>query len=302
MGRRAWEAFPEVRRAFSEADAVLGFSLSQLCFQGSEEQLRLTENTQPAILTLSVGLYWVLGARGLRPGWLAGHSLGEYSALVAAGSLELADAVRLVRQRGRYMQEAVPPGEGAMAAILGLDADTVALLCSDHSDAGRVEVANLNAPGQTVIAGHRVAVELVAERAKEAGARRALMLEVSAPFHCSLMEPAAERLAEELRSTGFRDPEIPVVCNVDARPLRQGKEVREALIRQVTAPVRWVETVKFLGDAGVEVVVEVGPGRVLSGLVRRTLRGIRNFSAEEPEEVETVLGELQDGTTTGGGG
>ena len=293
MGRAAYEAFPEAREAFEQADAALPMSISELCFEGSEEDLRLTENTQPAILTVSAALHRVLEARGLAPQWVAGHSLGEYSALVAAGALGVGGAAALVHKRGRYMQEAVPEGVGAMAAILGLEAEAVEGLCNGYQADGVVQVANLNAPGQIVVAGHRTAVEELVETAKEAGARRALLLNVSAPFHCSLMEPAADRLAPDLHGADFGDPMVPVVCNVDAQPVRDGEVARDALERQVTRPVRWVETLEFLAGQGVGVFVEVGPGRVLSGLVKRTLgREMEVHAVEEPEEVEVVVAAL----------
>lgn len=290
MGKAVYEAFPEARQAFDEADAGLPLSITELCFEGDEETLRLTENTQPAILVASVALHRVLTSRGLKPDWVAGHSLGEYSALVAAGAVGVAEAATLVHHRGRYMQEAVPPGEGSMAAILGLDSDQVAEICAGHSGDDVVEVANLNAPGQVVIAGHSNAVEAAVVAAKEAGARRAIVLNVSAPFHCSLMQPAADRLAPELDATDFAAPRVPVVCNVDATRVDGADAARDALRRQVTRPVRWSETLEYLSAQGVDVFVEVGPGRVLSGLVKRTLgRGVTIFGVDEPEEVDAAL-------------
>lgn len=301
MGREAFETFAEARDVFEEADTALPIPLSSLCFKGSEEELRLTEITQPAILTVSIALQRVLAARGLQPHWLAGHSLGEYSALVTAGCLGLADAVRLVHRRGRYMQEAVPEGTGAMAALLGIGDDDVRALCVQQQGEGTVEVANLNAPGQVVVAGDRAAVEGLVERAKREGARRAIMLNVSAPFHCSLMQPAADRLRRDLDATPFGDPGAEVVCNVDARPIADGSAAREALFRQVTSPVRWAESVQFLASAGVGVFVEVGPGRVLSGLVKRTLgRDAQVYTIEKPGDIDKVLTTL-DGSHAGGG-
>jgi len=290
MGKAVYEAFPEAREAFDEADAGLPLSITELCFSADDETLRLTENTQPAILTASVALHRVLCSRGLKPDWVAGHSLGEYSALVGAGVLGVTDAATLVHHRGRYMQEAVPPGEGSMAAILGLDSDRVAGICEGHEADGVVEVANLNAPGQGVIAGHRSAVQAAVDAAKEAGARRAIVLNVSAPFHCSLMQPAADRLAPELDATNFAAAEVPVVCNVDATRVDGADSARDALHRQVTRPVRWSETLEYLSAQGVDVFIEVGPGRVLSGLVKRTLgRGVTIFGVDELEEVDAVL-------------
>jgi [acyl-carrier-protein] S-malonyltransferase len=294
MGKTVWDAFPEAREVFEQADAALPMSITELCFTGDEEALRLTENTQPAILTVSAALHRVLAERGLRPDWVAGHSLGEYSALVAAGVLDVGSAVALVHSRGRYMQEAVPEGEGSMAAILGLDDEKMAGICNAGSDGAVVEVANLNAPGQVVIAGHRSAVEAAVAAAQEAGARRAIMLNVSAPFHCSLMQPAADRLAPDLAAATFADPSIPVVSNVDATAVTSGDAARDALRRQVTSPVRWTETLRFLAAQGVDVFVEVGPGRVLSGLVRRTLgRDVAIYSVDEREELDAVVQALE---------
>ena len=290
MGRGVHDAFAEARAVFDEAGAALPMSITELCFEADEDTLRRTENTQPAILTVSAALHRVLAANGLQPGWVAGHSLGEYSALVAAGALPLGAAVELVHHRGRYMQEAVPEGEGAMAAVLGLDTDHVARICAAQGDQGVVEVANVNAPGQVVIAGHRQPVEKAVAAAKQSGARRASMLNVSAPFHCSLMQPAADRLAPELQAAPFADPAVPVVSNVDAAAVTTASAARDALMRQVTQPVRWSETLALLAAQGVDVFVEVGPGRVLSGLVKRTLgREVAIYSVDEREELDAVL-------------
>jgi [acyl-carrier-protein] S-malonyltransferase len=290
MGKEAFDEFPEAAATFAEADEALGFALSQLCFTGDENELRRTENTQPAILSVSVALQRVLASRGVEARWMAGHSLGEYSALVAAGSLELADAVRLVRDRGRYMQEAVPDGQGAMAAVLGMADDVVIASCEEASRVGEpVEPANFNSPGQVVIAGAQAAVERAVQIAKARGARRAVMLEVSAPFHCSLMVPAQQRLAEDLRSMRLAAPRVPVVCNVDATALSTVEQVRDALIRQVTAAVRWVDNLRWLADAGAATYVEVGPGRVLTGLAKRTLEKPQLRSVQGPTDVETLL-------------
>jgi [acyl-carrier-protein] S-malonyltransferase len=270
MGRELFEAFPVARAVFEEADEALGFSISRLCFEGPEEELRLTEHTQPAILTVSVAALRVLAERGIRGEFAAGHSLGEYSAHVAAGTLSFADAVRTVRNRGRYMQEAVPAGVGAMAAILGMTADVVIEACADAARESGVVVAaaNMNAPEQTVISGATAAVELASAKCKERGAKRAIPLKVSAPFHCALMQPAQDRLASDLQATTFHDPKIRVVSNVDAAWVATGDAARDALIRQVTGAVRWVECEQQLIATGVTYLIEVGPGKVLCGLMR----------------------------------
>jgi [acyl-carrier-protein] S-malonyltransferase len=292
MGQALAEAFPECREVFAAADHALGTDLSRVCFEGDEEQLALTETTQPAILTVSVAALRALEARGLRPAAAAGHSLGEYSAHVAAGSLGFEDAVRSVRLRGRFMQEAVPPGQGAMAAILGLSSEEVSGLCAEAASGEVVSPANLNAPGQVVIAGHAAAVERVSEAARKAGAKRAVPLAVSAPFHCALMEPAAERLQEVLGRVQFADPAVPVFTNVDAEPVSSGGAARDALLRQVVSPVRWHELALAMVGAGFDTFVEVGPGKVLSGLMRRVRRDLRVFAVSDPDEVERVAGEL----------
>lgn len=283
MGRALAEQFPEARAVFDEADAALGDPLSQLIFNGPAETLMLTEHTQPAILTASVAACRVLTSRGFAPAMVAGHSLGEYSAHVAAGTMAFADAVRIVRHRGRYMQEAVPAGTGAMAAILGLDPDGVAQACEEAADGEVVSPANLNAPGQVVIAGTRDGVARAIDRAKARGAKRAIPLQVSAPFHCALMKPAEVRLAPELRALTVAPPRVPVVANVDALPMREGDAAVEALIKQVSAPVRWEEVMRRLAADGVTTFVEVGPGTVLTGLGKKIVRDARfvNFSAPE---------------------
>jgi len=288
MGRALYDARAEARAVFEAADEVLGFALSRLCFEGPEEELTRTANAHPAILTASVAALRVLEATtDLRPSVVAGHSLGEYSALVAAGSLGLADAVRLVHQRGKFMQEAVPEGEGAMAAILMLDASEVEAACREAAAAtGQVvSPANLNGGGQVVIAGHKAAVERACEAAKARGAKRAVPLAVSAPFHCALMQPAADRLAAELARVSFRSPTVPVVTNVEAAPNQDGERVRDLLTRQVTAPVRWEESVQRIAALGVTSAVEVGAGAVLAGLVRRIAPGIQVHAAGDPEGV-----------------
>jgi [acyl-carrier-protein] S-malonyltransferase len=283
MGRALAEAFPVCRETFEEADRALGEPLSRLCFEGPEDRLRLTENTQPAILAVSVAAYHLLASRGLEPAFMAGHSLGEYSAHVAAGTIAFEDALSIVRRRGRYMQEAVPLGQGAMAAVLGLDAAGVAAACEEAAEGDIVSPANLNAPGQVVIAGSREAVARASDRARARGAKRVVPLPVSAPFHCALMKPAEDRLAPELRALAVRAPRVPVVANVDAEPKRDERAAIEALVRQVSAPVRWEDVVRRLASEGVNAYVEVGPGTVLSGLVRKIHREAMVASVESPE-------------------
>jgi [acyl-carrier-protein] S-malonyltransferase len=295
MGQSLAEQFPVCREAFAEADAALGESLSTLCFEGPEDRLMLTENTQPAILAMSVAVHRLVEAHGVRAHFAAGHSLGEYSAHVAAGTLSFADALRTVRRRGQYMQEAVPVGEGAMAAILGLDADGVARACREAaSESGRVvSPANLNAPGQVVIAGHASAVTLASEKAKALGAKRAISLAVSAPFHCALLKPAEDRLAPELRALPAQAPRIPVVANVDAEPKRDAASAIEALVRQISSPVRWEEVVKRLVGEGVNTFVELGPGSVLSGLIKKIDRGVTVMNVETGDDLARALEKLK---------
>ncbi len=288
MGRALCETFPICRQTFQEADEALGDPISRLCFDGPEEQLALTRNTQPAVLAASVAVDRLLRSRGHAPAFLAGHSLGEYSAHVAAGTLGLADALRTVRRRGTYMQEAVPVGEGAMAAVLGLPAERVSEACAEVADGEVVSAANLNAPGQVAIAGHAAAVERAGLRARALGARRVMPLPVSAPFHCALMKPAEERLAPELRALVVADPEAPVVANVDAEPKRTGREAVEALIRQVSAPVRWEDVVRRLIADGVTTFIEVGPGGVLSGLIRKIDRSVSATCVHDPSSLESA--------------
>ncbi len=292
MGRALADAFPICRHTFEEADAALGDPLSRVIFDGPEDQLTLTENTQPAILAVSTAAYRLLASRGLTPALVAGHSLGEYSANVAAGTFSFADALRLVRRRGRYMQDAVPAGEGAMAAILGLDAEQVAQACAEAADGDVVSPANLNGAGQVVIAGSRAAVARAGERAKAMGAKRVVPLSVSAPFHCALMKPAEERLAPELRALRTDTPRVPIVANVDAEPKRDAPAAIEALVQQVSSPVRWEAVVLRLASEGVTTYVEVGPGTVLSGLVRKIHREATVVSFGSPDDlgaVETAL-------------
>ncbi len=292
MGADLYRKFPEARQVFELADRVLGFPLSRLCFEGSEDELRLTENTQPAILVVSVAAYRVLEQRGLQPDYVAGHSLGEYSALVAAGALDLADAVRLVRNRGRYMQEAVPAGQGAMAAILGLAPALVAEICRRAADGDVLAPANLNSPEQTVVSGSAAAVKRAVELAAQSGAKRAVLLPVSAPFHCELMKPAEERLKADLLATRFADLRVPLVTNADADLITTGEEARDALIRQVCQPVRCEESIRQLLELGVDTFVEVGPGRVLSGLLRQIERSVRCVNVEDEESLKATLEKL----------
>jgi len=292
MGRAWAEAYPESRAAFDEASDAIGLDLARLCWEGPEEELQLTANTQPAILTVSVAIARVLAARGLRPDAVAGHSLGEYSAHVAAGTLTLRDAVRLVRERGQRMQEAVPVGVGAMAAILGLGPEAAANLAAAAAGGEVCSVANFNSPEQTVLAGHRGAIERAVSMARERGAKRALPLPVSAPFHCELMAPAREGLTPSLMAAAFADPRVPVVVNIDARPVTAGGAARDALVRQIDGPVRWVESVRCLvEELGVRRFVEVGPGNVLSGLVRRIAPDVEAISLAEPDALSKLNAE-----------
>jgi [acyl-carrier-protein] S-malonyltransferase len=291
MGKALADAFPICRDTFREADDALGESLSTLCFEGPEERLLLTENTQPAILAASIAAYRLARERGIEPSFAAGHSLGEYSAQVAAGTLSFADALWTVRRRGRYMQEAVPVGEGAMAAVLGLDAASVGQACETASvERGEVVTpANLNAPRQIVIAGHAGAVARAGELAKARGAKRVIPLNVSAPFHCPLMAPAQERLAPELRALDAHAPAFPVVANVDALPKTDAAGAIDALIRQVSAPVRWEDVVHRLVADGARIFVELGPGTVLAGLIRKIEPSVAVVSVENGHGLEKAL-------------
>ncbi|HEU5256953.1 MAG TPA: ACP S-malonyltransferase [Vicinamibacterales bacterium] len=291
MGRSLADAFPEARAAFDEAESALP-GLTKVIFEGPDADLILTENAQPAILTMSVAAQRVLAARGIQPAFVAGHSLGEYSAHVAAGTMRFGDAVRIVRRRGQYMQEAVPVGAGSMAAILGLDADAVARACEDAAQGEVVSPANINGAGQVVIAGATAAVQRASERAKALGAKRVIPLAVSAPFHCALLKPAEERLEPELRMLGVQNPRMPVVANVDAEPKRDAASAIDALVRQVSAPVRWEQVVRRLASEGVTNYVEVGPGTVLSGLVKKIHREavVSNFA--EPDDLAALYDAL----------
>ncbi len=288
MGRDLAETFPEAAAVFEEANEVLGFDLRRLCWEGPAEELQLTANQQPALVTVSTAAARVLSARGLAPAAVAGHSLGEYSALVAAGALDFADALRLVRRRGELMQQAVPVGVGAMAAILSLDVQAIRSLVAEAAEGQVCAVANLNSPQQTVIAGHAEAVGRAIELAKAAGARRAMLLPVSAPFHCALMAPAREGLEPMLQATTFRDAKIPVVVNVDAAPVTDGAALREALVRQIEGSVRWVESVERLGADGATRFLEVGPGTVLAGLIKRIVEGVPVVAAGTAGDFATL--------------
>jgi [acyl-carrier-protein] S-malonyltransferase len=289
MGKELAEKYHIARQTFDEADEALGYKLSQLCFEGPEEKLRMTEITQPAILTTSVAAWRVLNETGITPSFVAGHSLGEYSAHVAAGTIAFADAVRTVRNRGKYMQEAIPVGVGAMAAILGMDLEKVTAVCGDASQGEVCEPANINSPEQIVISGHAGAVERAAKLADERGAKRTKLLPVSAPFHCSLMKPAQDRLANDLRAITFQTPHVPVVCNVDAAVLQDADRSRDALVRQVTGSVKWDQSMRVLVSKGIQTFVEVGPGKVLSGLMRQIDRSIACLNvADEASLLKTV--------------
>jgi [acyl-carrier-protein] S-malonyltransferase len=292
MGKELVEKHPIARQTFEEADDTLGYKLSQLCFEGPEEQLRLTEITQPAILTASVAAWRILNEKGLKPAFVAGHSLGEYSAHVAAGTLSFADAVRTVRHRGKYMQEAVPVGVGTMAAILGMEFERVSAVCRDAAQGEICEPANINSPEQIVISGHTAAVERAAKLADERGAKRAKVLPVSAPFHCWLMKPAQDRLAMDLSSITFAKPAAGVVCNADAELLDDADPSRDALIRQVTGSVKWEQSMRVLIAQGVRTFVEVGPGKVLCGLMRQIDRSQKCFNIADEQSLHKTLQQI----------
>ena len=291
MGRDLFENFEVARRVFEEADDALGVRLSRVCFEGTADELQLTENTQPAILMVSIAALRSFQAEGgPEPAAVAGHSLGEYSALVAAGSLSLADAVRTVRARGRYMQEASPVGTGAMAAVLGSDLATIEEACREAADGEVCSPANINSPGQVVIAGSTGAVDRAVELLKGRGATRAIKLNVSAPFHCALMMPAQERLARDLNLVEFNDLRVPLITNVDAKEINTGADARASLIRQVSSPVKWLQTVELLISKGVNKVIEIGPGKVLSGLIRQVSREIDTQNVEDSATVKQAVG------------
>jgi [acyl-carrier-protein] S-malonyltransferase len=289
MGKELAEKYPAARAVFDEADQALGFSISKMCFEGTEDELKLTANTQPAILTVSVAAFRVLEEKGIAPDYVAGHSLGEYSALVAVGSLKFVDAVKLVRKRGMYMQEAVAAGQGAMAAIMGLSPAVVQDACKRAAEGEVCSAANLNSPEQTVISGSAGAVKRAVEIASQSGAKRAVILPVSAPFHSALMMPAQEKLEKDLQTTTFADLQVPLVTNVDADTIRTGEEARGALVRQVSMTVRWEESMRMLLDEGVNTFVEVGPGRVLTGLMRQIERSVASLNVEDEKSLAGTL-------------
>lgn len=293
MGKELVSLYPVAKQTFDEAYETLGYRLSQICFEGPEDQLKLTEITQPAILTASVAVFRVLREKGIMPTFVAGHSLGEYSAHVAAGTLDFSAAVGTVRNRGRYMQDAVPVGEGAMAAILGMSGEEVERLCQDAAGDGVCAAANLNSHEQTVISGHKTAVERAVELAKSRGAKKTVMLPVSAPFHCALMQPAQDQLAEDLRKLDFRSMHFPVVKNIDAQPTCDPAEARRALIHQVTGPVQWVDSMRKLISLGAERFVEVGPGKVLCGLMRQIDRSKSCLNVEDEASLQKTMSTLR---------
>lgn len=293
MGRELADVFPEAERVFAEGDQVLGLSLGRLCFDGKAEKLQLTEIAQPAILMVSAAAYAVMLAQGVQPHFVAGHSLGEYSAVVAAEGLMLADALRMVRNRGRYMQEAVPVGQGAMAAILGMSIDSVSSLCQEAAKGEVLAPANLNSPRQIVISGSSTAIHRAIDLARKRGAKRAILLPVSAPFHSTLMKPAQDRLEKDLRNLRFQDLRFPLISNVDATEVRWNSQIADALLRQVCSPVLWNQTIQFLIDQGVQRFVEVGPGRVLSGLVRQIDRSVEVLNVEDCKSLDKVLAAMK---------
>jgi len=298
MGKEIADGHPEARAVFDEASEVLGYNLARLCFNGPAEQLDRTEYTQPALLATSLALYQVLKATPLPVAMVAGHSLGEYSAIVAVGVLKLTDAVILVRERGRYMQEAVPEGTGLMAAVLGLDRGEVQAVCQEAAGHGVVSPANYNSPGQIVIAGDKAAVEVAMELARKKGAKKVIPLPVSVPSHCTLMESAGRRLQKNLEQTAITNLRIPLITNVEARPVTSGETIRQALIRQLAEPVLWEDSVRTMIASGIEVFIEVGPGRVLSGLVKRIHREAEVYSIEDSRSLkETIHGLNLTGVT-----
>ncbi|WCR29127.1 ACP S-malonyltransferase [Paenibacillus thiaminolyticus] len=287
MGKDVYDAVPAAREAFESADRVLGFPLTEMIFEGPESDLKQTSNTQPALLATSWALYQALERHGIRPDYVAGHSLGEYGALVAAGVLRFEDAIAIVRQRGQFMEQAVPSGQGAMAAVLGAERERLGALCDDISAAGTpVEMANLNCPGQIVVSGSREGIDAAVEHGKEAGAKRVIPLEVSGPFHSAMMKPAAERLGEALRAIEMQDARIPVIANVTARPVTEAEQIRGLLVEQVFSPVLWEDSVRYLIDQGVDTFVEIGAGKVLSGLIKKIDRSLRIVSINSLEAIE----------------
>jgi [acyl-carrier-protein] S-malonyltransferase len=290
MGKELAALYPVARHTFQEADDALGFAISKLCFEGPEDDLKMTENTQPAMLTASIAAFRVLQEKGVAPQFVAGHSLGEYSAHVAAGTIEFADAVRVVNKRGRYMQEAVPAGQGAMAAILAMSLDDLQKVCQDAAQGEVVSPANINSPDQIVISGAAAAVQRAADLAKERGAKRSVMLPVSAPFHCALMQPAQDRLSKDLQAMHFDAPEVPVISNIDAEAKTEAVASRDALIRQVTGAVQWLGCVRKLIAMGANTFVEVGPGKVLTGLMRQIDRSQTALNVEDEASLQKVMG------------
>lgn len=290
MGKDLYEKYDIARALFNEADQALGYSIMELCFNGPEEELRKTYHTQPAILTMSVICHELLKQHGIAPDIVAGHSLGEYSALVAAGSLTFSDAVRLVNKRGQFMQQAVPLGEGSMAAILGLDRNSIVDICEKtQTEFGAVQAVNFNCPGQVVIAGKAAAVEKAVERLKEAGAKRAVMLPVSAPFHSTLMQPAAEQLAAELAGITVKDTVVPVVANVTGKKVTAGDTIKHLLVEQAASPVKWEDCVAEMTDYGADLFVEVGPGKVLTGFTKKIAKNVQSLNVEDPASLEKTL-------------
>ncbi|MGG4553767.1 ACP S-malonyltransferase [Paenibacillus humicus] len=293
MGQDIYESVPESRQLFEQADEILGFPLTRLIFEGPDTELKQTANTQPALLTTSAALYQALAAKGIKPDFVAGHSLGEYSALTAAGALSFSDAVATVRARGEFMEQAVPGGQGAMAAVLGGEREALAALCADITAGGSlVELANVNCPGQIVVSGSKAGVDAVVQRVKEIGAKRAIPLEVSGPFHSSLMKSAAEKLAGKLEQIAIGDASIPVVANVTAGAVQQGEEISRLLVEQVYSPVLWEDSVAWLIDQGVDTFVEIGPGSVLTGLIKKINRGVTTYNVNSLESLEQTAAAL----------
>ncbi|WP_044478309.1 ACP S-malonyltransferase [Paenibacillus antibioticophila] len=293
MGKDLYDQLPEARSRFEEANEALGFSLTGLVFEGPESELKQTANTQPALLTTSYALYEAFAAKGIKPDYMAGHSLGEYSALAASGVLSFEDAVKIVRARGQFMEQAVPGGQGAMAAVLGAEREALAALCGEISDSGAVaELASINCPGQIVVSGAKEGIEQVTARVKEIGAKRAIPLEVSGPFHSSLMKPASERLEAKLSEVAFHDGTTPVVANVTARPAQEASEIPSLLVRQVYSPVLWEDSVAWLIEQGVDTFVEIGPGSVLTGLIKKIDKSVRLFNVSSLESLERTVAEL----------
>lgn len=293
MAKDVYDALPQAAQLFKTADEVLGFSISELAFEGPEEQLKQTANTQPALLTASIALFEALKSKNITPDYVAGHSLGEYSALVAANTLDFEQAVAIVRARGQYMEQAVPAGQGAMAAVLGAEREPLAALCAEISATGQaVELANVNCPGQIVVSGSVEGVNAVSARVKEIGGKRAIMLEVSGPFHSSLMKSAADQLSERLEAVSFRDATVPVVANVTAKTVTQGSDIQALLVEQVYSPVLWEDSVRFLIHEGVDTFIEIGPGNVLTGLIKKIDKNVRLINISSLESIEALQVEV----------